>query len=91
MSMLTNIVILSLIIWGFAQLFDEGMILGSIGEKIAGLSPEVRWLLKPVILCPPCMASIWGTAASLILGYDIGQALVLIFATAGLNYIIVNR
>jgi hypothetical protein len=89
--MLQNIVILSLIIWGVAQLFDEGMILGGIGERIQELSPATRWMLKPVILCPPCMASLWGLSTALALGYDIQQTLVLIFATAGLNYIIANK
>jgi hypothetical protein len=89
--MLFNIIVLSLVTIGIAQLFDEGMILGTLGAYIGTLSPATRWMLKPVILCPPCMASVWGTIAALYLGHSFVDACVLILATAGLNYIIVNR
>lgn len=87
--MITNIIILSLVIWGIASLFTEGMILGKIGAMIEG--SKYRWVFKPLMLCPPCQSSFWGTATSLYLGYSVEQWLVLVFAVAGLNYIIANR
>jgi len=91
--MITTIIILSLVIWGVASLFDEDMLLWFIGRQIERLQPG-DWrkvVLKPVILCPPCMSSIWGTATALYMGYGIIQWLVLVFAVAGLNYIIANK
>ncbi len=87
--MITTIFILAFIIWGIAALFTEGMLFGELGKLIEG--HKYRVVFKPLILCPPCMASVWGSAASLYLGYDIAHWLVLVFATAGINYIIANR
>ncbi len=91
--MITNIFILAFVIWGIASLFEEGMILGKVGSMIERSHPryKLKWYLKPVILCVVCMPSIWGSAASLYLGYDIAHWLTLVFATAGLNFIIANR
>lgn len=76
-------------IWGVSMLFTEGMLLHGIGKWAEEW--KYRWILKPVFLCPPCQASIYGIAASLYLGYDIPHAIVLILAVGGLNYIIANR
>jgi len=89
--MITTIIILSFVIWGFASLFDEGMLLQKIGKAIENSHNKRKWLLKPLMLCPPCMSSVWGTGAALYLHYDIVHWLVLVFATAGLNYIIANK
>lgn len=89
--MITNILILSALIWGLACLFTEGMIFGWIGSRIENMDDRYKWLLKPIILCPPCMSSVWGSVAALYLGYDISHWLVLVFTTVGLNYIIANK
>lgn len=69
------LILTSLWIFGFRALFQEGMILEKVGDKlwgddggfikgvnykkIKGILPE--WLCKPLFQCPPCMSSIHGT------------------------------
>ncbi len=91
--MIANIFTLSFIIWGIAALFEQGMILESIGDAIAKSRPKYRlkWILKPFILCVVCMPSVWGSAAAWYLEYDFIHWIVLVFASVGLNYIIANR
>ena len=83
------ILILSLTIWGIACLFTEGMLFESIGQRIE----ESNWkpILKPVILCPPCMASVYGTLFAFSIHLHWTQWIVLVFASCGLNYIIANK
>lgn len=87
--MISTIIILSLMIWGVAALFTEGMLLEKAGAAIE--QSKYRWFFKPLVLCPPCMSSVWGTAASLYLGCDVAHWFTLVFATAGLNYLIANK
>jgi len=97
--MITYIIILSLCIWGFAALFQEGMLLEKLGDFLVPPEPVRKkdWLErnwhKPVFSCPICMASVWGTISSAYLftsgRFDsFEQWIILVFATCGLNFII---
>jgi hypothetical protein len=50
-----------------------------------------RWIFKPLVLCPQCMASVYGSLAALYLGYSYEQWLVLVFAVSGLNFLISEK
>ncbi len=97
--MITYIIILSLCIWGFAALFQEGMLLEKLGNFLVPehITFKHGWLErnwhKPILSCPICMASFWGTVASAYLftsgRFDsFEQWIILVFATCGLNFII---
>jgi hypothetical protein len=100
--MITYILIASLITWGIAALFDEGMLLGKLGDLLINdkhAHYHKDWLRrhwhKPVFSCPTCMASVWGTIFSSYLFATgrfttIEEWLVLCFAVCGLNFIIVK-
>jgi len=49
----------SLLIVGVWNAFGKGMILDKAGDWLEKTSP---WIGKPFGLCPPCMASVYGTA-----------------------------
>lgn len=76
-------------IWGLAALFTEGMILEKWG--VAAEESKYRMFFKPLILCPPCMSSVYGVLASFYFHYDLSHLIVLILGTCGLNYIIANK
>jgi hypothetical protein len=87
-----HILVLSLVIWGIAGLFEVNMLLASIGKRLDAIrNKHIRWLLKPLIWCPPCMPSVWGTLFAVYLGYGVMHWLLLVLATSGLNYIISNK
>jgi hypothetical protein len=44
---------ISLICTGIHVCFMEGMVFGSIGNKLE------HWIFKPIAMCLPCMASFW--------------------------------
>lgn len=48
------------LIVGIWKLFQKDMLLGPIGDWLFNALGK-RWS-KPVFDCPPCMASVWGTA-----------------------------
>ncbi len=62
---LTHILITSLAIIGLHKATGEGMILFYIAEWLFKHLP--KWLYTPLLGCPPCMASIWGTAGFLLM------------------------
>lgn len=86
--MITDVVILALILWGVAALFDEGMILEIPGDWLLERVP--RYLLKPLFLCPACMSSVWGAVWALVQGYTVEQWIIVTLATCGLNYLIMK-
>lgn len=76
-----------LIIFGVHILFSEGMLFEKGGiwieKKVGG------YWAKPLIGCPPCMASVWGTAfyfAFIKLGFILWLPYIL--ALCGLTFIV---
>lgn len=86
-----NILICSFAIWGIHGLIEEGRLLHHFGYYLERAQPGTRWWWKPIILCPQCMASVYGTLYSLYLGSSIGEWLLLVFAVSGLNFIIQEK
>jgi len=68
---MTNILLLliinALFIIGLYKVVDGGMLLDFVGDWIRGKTlyqQGKKWrkvISKPLIDCPPCMASVWGT------------------------------
>lgn len=95
--LLGAIICSSLVCLGLYLATGEGMILEGVAKWLddtteRGLLPS--WVSKPLLLCPLCMASIWGTKTYWALQLAIGagvtwQAIVLwpisIIATVALN------
>lgn len=82
----------SLWIWGIHFIFKPNQILGLPGDVVREWP---RWIYKPTIGCPQCMASIHGTIIYLIAHswvYDHGFSVLLlipfIICLSGLNHII---
>lgn len=49
----------------FATRHDQ--IFGFIGDAIRRLTPE--WISKPMIECPPCQSSVWGSSIWWTMGF----------------------
>ena len=79
----------SLFIIGFWTSCKRGMILGFIRDIEIS-----EWLKKPLYICPPCMASIWGSLGFIIAclaGYfNLVWLIPYVVALAGFNKIIVD-
>lgn len=96
---LLKFVLSSFLIIGVHVLFSEGYIFGTIGDKIRNLSakrssvefPE-GWIHKPLIGCPPCMASFWGIFCFWFYGIPIfvWQLPFYIITLSGITYILYN-
>jgi len=91
--MISQLIITSLIILGIHNAVKPGMIFYSTRLKIVGffitrIDPN-HWekVEKMLFICPPCMASIYGTIAFLFTGQPIIMYIPFIFALSGLNYI----
>jgi hypothetical protein len=87
----TDFILLLLIgacwIWGVHCLFSDGYILGNLGNFLRKHLPE--WALKPLIDCPPCMASVHGFMISaMYYEWHIIHMVAYIFCLCGLNFII---
>ena len=50
----------ALFIFGLSKLLSEKMIFGRIGAYVQSKIGETA--SKPLFACPPCMASVWGSA-----------------------------
>lgn len=87
--MIHEVVILALMLWGVSAAFEEGMVLGWLGTWLEKRMPVL--ILKPLIMCPACMSSVYGTAWSLYFDYSLEQAAILILATCGLNFMIMKH
>jgi hypothetical protein len=87
-ELLQFIAIVSLWSWGFYNAFQEGQILGRIGEWLR--DEIVDTWLKPIIGCPVCMPSIHGTVLYLVIGesFNIVTLFVIIVCASGLNFVI---
>lgn len=88
MNLLSDIFTLSLITWGVSALFDEGMVLGWLGDWLE--ARVSRNVLKPIFACPACMSSVWGAGWALYNGYSVEQWLTVTFAVCGLNFLIMK-
>ncbi len=86
---LISIVLLSLFTWGVSALFEEGMILGSVGQWLE--ANVHKNILKPTIWCPACMSGLYGMVVSYYFGYSIEDTVILILCTCGLNFIIMKH
>lgn len=76
-------------IFGLHCLLRPGYIFGFFGEVLDALLPE--WVSKPLFMCPPCMASIYGISSYVMLVHrSVGECFVFVICLAGLNYIMVN-
>ncbi len=62
-----RMMVASLIIIGVWNLFSPGMLLGKFGDWLLEHAPFVG---KPLGLCPPCCASVYGTAVWFSTGGD---------------------
>ena len=51
---------------------------------------KVRFLFKPLFVCPPCMSSIWGTIGFFFNDYPIYYLPVYVFALCGAIYLIIQ-
>jgi hypothetical protein len=73
--------------WGIHCLFGEGYLLEPAGRWIQRQIP--KWLFKPLLACPPCMASIHGFFISAIY-YDwrIIHMGAFMICLCGLNFIL---
>lgn len=58
-SLISYLVVACLVVFAINKLFDEGMIFEKAGNWIREKAGE--YWCKPLICCPPCMASIHGT------------------------------
>lgn len=64
---------------GVNFVFHSEQLLGPIGDRVRKLPPEIH---KPILECPPCMSSVWGTVVFWSLGerelkLDFGKRLLL--------------
>ncbi len=58
LMVLMVLIVHSFAIIGVHNLFEDKHIFGKIGDWMESNLP--LWISKPLFLCPPCMASIWG-------------------------------
>ena len=94
--MILYFLITSLVIYGIKASTDQGMIL----EPVYGLfirllsnfmgANGIIYLLKPLMRCTPCMASVWGSLSYVLYYPDpsVMSWLIWVFALAGFNYIV---
>jgi hypothetical protein len=79
-ELLLQVLYISLFCLGLHTITSEGMVLFFVKEWLSKKLPEnTKWdyLYKPIIGCPPCMASIWGTIIYWILNDPTQRVLVL--------------
>ncbi len=86
---LLRLLIGCLIIVGVWGAFAKGELLGWFGDRLERRFPEV--VLKPIFLCPPCMASLWGSTVWFIFGGDLIFWVPFVLALSGLNRIVAGN
>lgn len=88
-SFLVSLIPVSLGIWCIHILFQEDHLFEKIGEKITDKIGE-KWS-KPLINCPICMSSFWGTVGFFAIDYFFGvhlplrQIIPFVLCLCGLN------
>lgn len=81
------LIVTSLWCIGVWNAFDENMVFGS-SRKYIDKWPS--WIRKPLVDCPPCLASIHGFASYTIFhGLDL-MVIPFIVCLSGLNYIVIQ-
>lgn len=92
---LCEVALVCAVIWGIHVAFERGYIFGFLGDYLANKLPS--YITKPLFACPVCMASVWGVIFhSLYLWVNQQSGVVdtstpiIIFATAGVNYVIIS-
>lgn len=80
-----EVFIIALSVFFIYGCFQEGMILGSVGNYLETKLPE--WLFIPLIGCAPCMTPYWGIPLYYLFGYS-GDVIATVMAAGGLNLII---
>jgi hypothetical protein len=85
--LLNSLLIIGLFTAGYYERRMDGtysyQILGRLVRRMDDHLPE--WMVKPIIGCMPCMASLWGVAYCLLMtDYGVLNMLVHIMATSGL-------
>jgi|GEM_PF-4204250 len=94
--MLTNIVIISILVFAIWYMFLEDEIFGFVNKLFGGR--EKMWQ-KPIYTCPACMAPWWGTLFYFALHYGGIESfsnirwtviLVTVFGSMGLNAILLK-
>lgn len=97
-----NLVVSSLWIWGFHCVFSPGFIgydsveklfqylIGHAKGRIIWSDMHKKYILKPIISCPACMASVHGILMAIWLQMPIQQLPVFLIALCGLNFIIIE-
>ena len=77
----------ALVIVGIWNAFAPDMILGKVGNWLE----KHPWIGKPMGLCPPCMASIWGTMIWFVTGGEWQGIFVFVLALSGLMKLIAHN
>lgn len=89
---LLHALLTSFAIVGLHTTAEEGMVFEKPADWLYNHLP--KWLGKPLIGCPPCMASIWGTASFVFLHPPVanwmylGAWLFFILTVCGMNNLI---
>lgn len=107
--MIELLIINSLLIWGVYASLQEGFIFEKVGNWIRGFKTAKTyqierkynlpsWIKKPLVTCPICMASVYGTPVFWLsyymelinVDFIIFVYICYVFALAGLNYLILT-
>lgn len=78
-----RLLLAALVIVGVWNALGEGMVLDRVGAFL-----EKKWYGKPLGLCPPCAASVYGTAIWFLTGGHWTGLPVFILALSGLMVIV---
>lgn len=89
MNFLQLLLIGCLVCIGIWNAFKPGMIFGWLGKIWDRRLPEV--LQKPLYSCPPCLASIYGSALWILAGGDLTWWPVFVLALSGLNRLVSSK
>lgn len=82
---MTEVLIIAFSVLFIYGVFQEGMILSSLGDWLEIHLPI--WLYLPLIGCPACMTVWWGIPLWFIFGFN-GDIIATLMAAGGLNLII---
>lgn len=77
-----------LVIFGIYVIFSERMLLSPVREYL--VARINKKYLKPFILCPPCMSSIWGTVGFFFTDYPIWGLPIYVLSLCGAIYLIIE-
>jgi hypothetical protein len=86
---LLRLLIGSCVCIGVWNAFGKDEIMGWLGNILEKHFPEK--VNKPIFMCPPCMASLWGSAVWFYLGGGFWLWPVFVLALSGLNVLVVQN